>query len=302
MQAIRSAWVPIFLVACAVFVWSYADTLYEHLRALRPVAPGWLLLALLLQASVWFALAAGWREVVHSRTGIRYPVRNALIHLAFFSLGKYLPGKVWGAAARALNMGREGVSGTDSLEATLHEQFLVLHSAGIVSLVLLPLVHPGWVPWLAAAMAVASAPIGGRLVHASLPWLTRLLKQDSKPLHRLPMGRAAALVGQYALAWLLHGAVLVTIYASLFGGLSAIDGPMFGLLVLGNTVGMVAGFAAVFAPAGLGVREAMITAVLAQGMPLPEAAALSIAMRLWTVATDAGFGGLALLARPRAAG
>lgn len=299
----RRLWVPIFLAACAIYLALHAETLLRDNPVPTPSDPGLLWLALLVQAAVWIALADAWRHVIRLRLGRQTALGQALTQFALFSFGKYLPGKIWGAAARAVNMGREGVAVDESLDATIFEQYLVLHSAAALSALLLPLLVPGWLPWALAVLALGTAPFGARVVERALPPLTRLLRPaafpHSNPADRPKVSIAAGLgmIGRYAAAWALHGAVLVVLYASLSGGLQALDARTVGLLVLGNTAGMVAGFAAVFAPAGLGVREAAMAAILATGMPAQDAITLSIAMRLWTVATDVGLGGAILLAR-----
>lgn len=297
LPVVRKLWVPAFVAACAAYLLLNADTLLRNNPVPEPTHPQWLLLALATQVGVWLLLASGWQRVVRERLGRSYPLSGALVQFALFSFGKYLPGKVWGAAARAVNMGRQGVNAAESVEATLHEQLLVLHSAAILSSLLLPLLLPGWLPWAFAAAAVASAAFGGKLFDWILPTVYRVLGQAQGMATRksTSMAKGSMLVGHYAAAWMIHGAVLVMLHIALFGGIAELDGRTAGLLVLGNTVGMVAGFVAIFAPAGLGVREVAMAAVLASGMPLAEAVTLSLAMRLWTVATDLGLGGLVLL-------
>ena len=300
LRTVRRYWVPLFVAACAAYLVANAEELVKLGSFRRPTHPQLLFLALALQALVWLTLSNGWRRVVAMSMDRRYTLRAALGHFALFSFGKYLPGKIWGAAARAANMGREGVGAAESIEATLQEQFLVLHSAAIVSALFLPFLFPGWVALAIAATALVSAPFSGRWMLWLLPTIARILGKRAKPRPRLSLGESLALFAHYSLGWILHGAILVTLYAALWGGFAELDPGIAGLLVLGNTVGMVAGFAAIFAPAGLGIRETVISAILASGMPLHDAVALSIAMRLWTVATDLGLGGMVLLARRRA--
>lgn len=264
----------------------------------RLVYPLLLVPAILAQAGVWLWLVAGWRQLVRVRLGRESLLGSALVQFALFSFGKYLPGKVWGAAARAVDMRRDGVETAESVDLTIFEQYLVLHSALILCCLLVPLVIPGYWAWLLALAAVATAPLGAGVVDLVLPRLLSLLnKADVPRRHTVGPAVVLGLLGRYAMAWALHGIVLVMLFAALSEGLAGLDPRTISLLVLGNTIGMVAGFAAVFAPAGLGVREAAMAAVLATGMSVPEAISLSVAMRLWTVATDIGFGGLALLAR-----
>jgi uncharacterized membrane protein YbhN (UPF0104 family) len=70
-------------------------------------------------------------------------------------------------------------------------------------------------------------------------------------------------------------------------------------LVLANTVGVVAGFVAIFSPGGIGVREAISSAILAGFIPTADAVVLSLLFRLWTVVMEAIFGGFGLIIAAR---
>jgi hypothetical protein len=60
-------------------------------------------------------------------------------------------------------------------------------------------------------------------------------------------------------------------------------------VVIANTVGITIGFFAVFAPAGIGVREGMTAWMLSTYMPLADAVILTVLFRLWLLAVDALF-------------
>ena len=89
----------------------------------------------------------------------------------------------------------------------------------------------------------------------------------------------------HSVMWVLLAAVLATICFAF--ALHPVTLELVAALVIANTIGIVVGFAAIFAPAGLGVREAVTTAVLLPYIPLEQAAILSISFRLWTTASDA---------------
>jgi hypothetical protein len=61
-------------------------------------------------------------------------------------------------------------------------------------------------------------------------------------------------------------------------------------MILANTIGITVGFFALFAPAGIGVRESVSSLVLSQVMPLEQAIFLSLLFRLWTVFTELSSG------------
>ena len=88
----------------------------------------------------------------------------------------------------------------------------------------------------------------------------------------------------HSLMWILMGSVLASIYFAF--SVQPFFLELYAVLMLANTVGIVVGFVALFAPGGLGVREAMTTAVLLPYIPLEQAAMLSITFRVWTTSVD----------------
>jgi hypothetical protein len=298
---LRRFWFFFFLTGCAVFLVIYAEKLLANSELPSIRQPIFLVLALALQAGTWILLAGGWQRILAHRLGRKTRLLLALHHLALLSLGKYLPGKVWGLVARGSKMAAQGIETDAAVDTTALEQVIVLHSAAIVSATFSFAVFPAWVGACVVAAAIGSMAVGHRLVGFALSVVSRLTSRfsevDRQP-HRIQIDRKtyAALTMRYSAAWVLHGLVFIAIYLSLSPTPLSTGPETVALLVFANTSGMLIGFVAVFAPAGIGVREAAIVSLLASQVGVGNAIILSIAMRLWTVATDVVFGGLALLA------
>jgi uncharacterized membrane protein YbhN (UPF0104 family) len=73
--------------------------------------------------------------------------------------------------------------------------------------------------------------------------------------------------------------------------LTSVTVPVF---ILGLTAGFLAGFIALFAPGGVGVREGVGAAILATIMTLEEALLLMLMFRLWVVVMELLAGALVL--------
>lgn len=287
----RRLWIPAFLLACAGFIALRADEVLTGFSWPRLHEPSFLVLAFGLQLVVWWLLVSAWQRLLSARLHVHIAVRPALRHFALFSLGKYLPGKVWGLLARASDMLRDGVSAHRSFDATIYEQLIVVHAAGLLAAALFALLFPSHLSLTVLALAVLSVLLGPSMYTFAL----RLMNAATSLLGRDIMGANPAslsirlhfaLFGRYTLAWLCHGLVLVTIHLAISSESGAITTGEVGLLVLANTIGILAGFVAFFAPAGLGAREAALAAVLATGVGLQDAIVLSVLMRLWTVLVD----------------
>ena len=97
--------------------------------------------------------------------------------------------------------------------------------------------------------------------------------------------------------WVISGATLCVIYFSVFDATVTVEG--VAALILANTIGFIVGFLALFAPGGIGVREATTVAILAPFLPLREALIAAVALRAWIVIFDGINCGIMLIAEMR---
>ncbi|NQT53279.1 flippase-like domain-containing protein, partial [bacterium] len=163
---------------------------------------------------------------------------------------------------------------------------------------------PLWVsPALRARYGVLAAALSLPLlvlVHPrSFSWLLnrglRLLKREPLAV-RLTWGQLARLLGLSALMWVGMGAAFAMFARSLWPAVAWSDA---GILAGAYALAWTLGLASVVSPGGLGVREAVLLALL--GGPLAPAGALVVAIgsRVWVTVAELAFAGVALLLPPR---
>lgn len=289
---LKQAWIWLFLVVGLGYMVYYFHVLAPRATLATPLVPSFLLLAATLQIATLLSYAQLWRAVLATVSTGRLSLMQSLTQIVLMGIGKYLPGKIWGMIARGAHGQHHGIEGKTTLLATYYEQAMVLHAAALVCMAIVAWLHQKY--WLAAAGAV-SLFLGPALLtwlRTALVWLARHIRRIQSPpyLDRLPLLSYISLTLAYAATWLMSGAVLAAIYLACF------DRPLttetLGTLTLANTAGITVGFLALFAPGGIGVREAVTTALLMQHMSLADAALLSVAYRLWLVAWDLVLGGL----------
>lgn len=306
LDKIRRYWVLLFVAVSLPLAILYLDDLFRQASGSIQLDGSWLLVAAVVQFAVWVSLALGWRETVACCASIRISQRDAFAHLGLFTLGKYLPGKVWGALARGTRLGQAGSTVGGAAQATLVEQVLVFHSAAALCALLGAWVLEGaWrLPLMAVALLLlfAGLPVGRAGVSAARKILALLRPQlTTVQSPALPAVAYMRLFAIYALAWFLHGLVLVSIAAAFLGHQP--DMRLVASMVFANSAAMLIGFAAVFAPAGIGVRDATLATLLSVSMPLADAALLAIVARMFSVCADLVAGTLAILpatsARPK---
>jgi len=99
-------------------------------------------------------------------------------------------------------------------------------------------------------------------------------------------------IGMYFFLWLLAGITLF-LCVLLFEPIGIKDFP---LTIAAGAASLIIGLLAIFAPAGLGIREGIGAAVLSQIIPLETAVFACILLRFIQVITDVVFGGIATAA------
>lgn len=269
-----------------------AYVIREHQTALTAthlLHPWLLLLAAFIHCIFWLVATIFWRYVVCVTTQSKLSMSESFRQLALVAVGKYIPGKVWGFLSRGTALKESKATTRGVFAATFVEQWAMIMSAGLVSGLLMLLVRPNGILTALGLVAIITALFGNQFFRIGILVFQRVLAIVSAPSEpgpsmRLRYRQYLMLLFIHSLMWILIGSVLASIcFAFSFRPFSL---ELYGVLLLANTVGIVMGFVALFAPGGLGVREAVTTAVLLPYLPLEEAAILSIAFRMWTTSID----------------
>jgi len=221
---------------------------------------GWVVLALLTVAAYYLVFILGWVRILGS-FGIHVPYPAALQAEMVSMLAKYIPGGVWTPAARVAALERlsgERAAGT-VLASILVEAVLSALSGVVVFVVSLAWVHDVDAPLLPLVLFAVVCTL---LLHPRIftPAVRRLLRPFGlRALNPLPFSTMLMLFTFYCLTWLVGGLGLLCLIHSLGGATTLATVPF-----LGGTaaVGAIVAVLAVFAPSGLGVREASMYGLL----------------------------------------
>lgn len=278
-----AVWVVVVLVALALALAARGEAVGELLIGAEPAgvvgALAWAVAGVGLSCLLWWLLLSG--------LGARLPLRAALRVFYVGQLGKYLPGSVWPVLA-STELGRDhGVARRVSVAAQLLFLWTHLVTAGILAAVGLA-VAGALEAWAGAAAAVAGvALLHTGVVTAVLDRFLGLLRRQPLPL-RPPHATVLRAAGVAALMWLCYGLSTWLLVGALGGGVTpAVATGAFAAAWAG-------GFLFVIAPAGAGVREAILVALLPAAADLALAVALTSRL-VFTVADGLwGLGGVLL--------
>jgi hypothetical protein len=201
------------------------------------------------------------------------------------NLARFIPGTVWQFASLAAMAARYQVSMIAATATVLLEQVVLLITGLLVIAVLTPAVlHATWWQTALATAAVLGAaglalprPTGrvGHWLESRFPGI-RLLWSGVTP------ARLAGFAALLVVPWVLYGVAFRFLALGLLGSPPG----SWGFYIAAFTGSYVAGVIAVFAPAGLLVREAALIGLLSPLLGSGDAVILAAASRIWLTALE----------------
>jgi hypothetical protein len=296
-------WVLQILLAAAV-VGFLGRTLARHWGEFRlleiPIRldAGWIALAGAIVLLTYTILVAAWKLVI-TGWGERLGYRRAAWIWTISNLGRYLPGKIWSVASLALLAQREGVASWAAVGAAVAMQAIATGSGVAV----VAAAAPGAVSAasLAVAAAVAAATIGSLVSPAVVAMIAKVTGREG--LRPLPIAAVAVAGAAMTVAWVGYGLAFWALARGTLGPTDLGLGVATGVFAAGYLIGLLA----LFAPGGLGVREAVLVALLTPAVGSGGAIVLSVASRVLLTLTEGvaalaglALGGRATRARPEA--
>lgn len=283
------------IVAAAAFIYfgrsflRYWEQASEILREPRIYAAG--AAAVGLSVTGYAASALSWVNVCNA---LAMPVRlRVAAHIYFVSqFGKYLPGNIAQHAGRLAMSVQQKLPGVTVATSQIIEIFLVVGALGTLA------VATGWkyieklsenIVMTHPKLVILSATGGVAAVILTLLALKRF-----KRLSHLYSLLSRCLTKRKSFLSLIQATLLVfgnvaCAVLALYVVINAVD-PHYSQSIATvsciYTVSWLAGFVTPGAPAGLGIREAVMLTLLSQDMVVADAVAISLVFRLATTATD----------------
>lgn len=222
-----------------------------------------------------------WALIVRDLGGTRLGPGEAVRLFMIGNLGRYVPGKVWQIAALTALARRRGVAaGTSTAAAILGQGTGLIAAMGIGLSAVLQYDALASYHWI-VVITVLSVPVIA-LFPPVFDATSRLWFRVAK--EEVPEG----LSNLDGMRWVLLSLVSWAIYAMSFWlfavGLGFDVGFRAGASAF--AAAYVLGYLVVFAPAGLGVREGFLIALLSPSIGAGSATALAAAARLWTTIVE----------------
>ena len=226
-----------------------------------------------------------WRLVLRA-FGHVLSLRSCLIIQTTSNLAKYVPGYAWQLLGKGYLTRREGVPTGVVAYAALLELGLLLLTGVAVSLSVMPsnMALPG-IGALSASVRTLLA-VAAWLLAAAMPLVLKSVGRWQRRWHWIvPVVQPAALWGSLSaltLSWLLFG-VAFGYLARAFQPLTVAD---WLLSIYALVTSFLVSLIALFVPAGLGVRESIMTATLGDSLPGGLSVVVALLSRLSLTASE----------------
>jgi glycosyltransferase 2 family protein len=291
---VRSGWVRVGQwLAGLLIIGLAARSLLRNWTELRSqplewrIEPGWLVLSALLVWAMYALLIVAWRMML-AGWGQRLDGWTAARIWTVSSLGKYLPGKVWAIAGMALLAQRAGIAAWAATGSAVVLQVLAIGTgaavAGLTGRQAIAAADPRLGAVLGVLIAGAVAGVALLLWPAFLRRLLRLAAPDAEARGTPPVAGIAFGIVANLVAWLGYGLALWLLARGLLPSVG-LD-PALAIAVF--TASYLAGFLALFAPGGIGVREGLFILMLQGPLGIAAATALALASRVLLTITELG--------------
>jgi hypothetical protein len=263
---------------------------WDQLRA-QPlewsIEPGWLILSAVVVWLMYGLLIAAWR-IMLTGWGRGLDFWSAARIWTVSSLGKYLPGKVWAVAGMAVMAQRAGVGAGPATGSAIILQVLAIGTGAAVAALSgwssLRAAYPGAEGGLAVLLVASVLAVAVLLRPDSVRKIVRIALPEATVSLTPPIGAVAFGIAANTIAWLGYGLALWLLARGLLPGAG------LGLLpaIAVFTASYLAGFLALFAPGGIGVREGVFILMLQGPIGIGAATALAVASRLLLTVTELG--------------
>jgi len=278
-----------FLIILVIFFF-LGRSLYHNLEELSTyrwnIRPSLLILSFLLLIANLAISALAWKRILHMFS-VRLPLDQSFKIMFVSGLGKYLPGKVWLYLSQVYLSAKAKVP----KGVTLFSMILLFTAYNLTGVVVFVFSLFWWYkfpPLLVLVLLLAflslffilfSTPILNLMVRLS-SLISKKFKEGLIP-EELNINGGTGRVGQIILIlmidWMIFGVAVYFLINSFYH----IDLSQTVILCGLFAVSVLVGILSFFIPAGLGVREGVLSYLLSRFISLSIAILISLVMRIW---------------------
>ena len=245
----------------------------------------YLVLALAVHAIALGCTAVAWHLIVRAFTDDSHFGRDFKVYYST-TVTKRVPGVVWYIAGRAHLYSQAGISKSVVVTCTVMETALAF-VGGVASFLLLSPLYSYWLlPGNAWLLLIPAVPLIGVALHPAIlvRFVNLFLKRFDRGQMTVRPSRVLILpiCTMYGLAWLGGGLCLYL----LISASHPLPVSELATVIGFATISGLAGLLTLALPAGMGLKELTLAALLAYYVPFPVAIVISVLFRMLTTADE----------------
>ena len=294
-KVVRAAFLIVVLALLVPALYDQAGTLWHQVQRLS-----WPIVLLAFVFGLWglFFNLMAWRELL-ADLGSRISIPEAWRIYFIGGLSKYVPGSIWPMLAQAELGADRGIPRSRSALSVVLCYSVMTCTGLAVGAATLPFANAGSEAqyfWILLLIPVGAASLSPPVLNRLLRFVLRVTRQPAGLASVSYKGLARTLVWAIG-AWATNGLMIYVLMRHLSGER---QGTLL-VSVAAYSLSWSIGFLAVFAPAGAGVREAVMVAVLHTQTTTAIALTVALVSRALSVVGDGvtGAAASALVGRRR---
>jgi uncharacterized membrane protein YbhN (UPF0104 family) len=295
LRILRWAIVVAIFFFLGKMVWDHWTQVKDTPFTLRPFP---FILSTLIFALSYFIQIGAW-YLITLRLKIALSPSETLGSWFYSQLGKYLPGKIWLLLSRFYFYESKGKSKKNILVALYLETATMVAATGVIFLAVLMLHRDlgaffswGRTGWLLLLCLMGLAFLHPSVLQKAFNWVLRKSKREPISLS-LSYPQILWVLFVCILSWIVGGVGFYFFVASVYPLTAQYILFLTGALAVSSMLGLMA----LFAPSGLGVREAALVYLLSFLMATPIAVIISVLARIWMTLIEIGMIGVIYLIR-----
>jgi hypothetical protein len=284
IEILKWVWIVVVLLGAGWYFYRHYQEISQYLGTISITR---LVLCFFLLLAGKFALSDIARLSL-KKINYSMPYTEALTITTVTQLGKYLPGGIWHFAGKFGFYKLKGISTKKTTQVMVIENLWLLSSAGVVGVVAL----------LASSSEAACqyvrfscSPAVANMVAVALPlvWVAGLLVFEYLFFGKQKVNTRdfILMLAELVFIWLVFGLSFWLVFPPNGGYLAQVTGAF--------SLSWLAGYVAVFAPGGIGIREVLLAVLLGAFFKSGKVAIYASIHRLLWVLAEVFLGGLSAL-------
>lgn len=230
---------------------------------------------------LWLAIAGSvftYARLLNLLSSKRIPYWQVYRLFNITNIGRYIPGRFWSIVGFVYYSGEYGINPKKAAVATVINEIASKTAALIVGLLyfLFSDTYSQFLPLIFGVLVIDFVIIYPPVLNKVANIILRLMKKHPVEIN-IRYADILKICSMYVIVWLIHSLAFYILVVSITR-IAPVNPLQFAAIL---PLCWIIGYLVIFAPGGIGVREAMLVVTLGQFMPKEIALLIAVIQRIW---------------------